>query len=424
MARERSIQVNRLTRVEGHGNIRLKVAGGEVAEAAFDIVEPPRFFEAFLRGRPYEEVVRVVSRVCGICAVSHRCAGIKATEAAFGVEVTPLIEDLRKLAMAGEMMSSHLLHVLFLAAPDYLGVDSVLDLAGKRRALLALALRLKKAAYDVSETVCGRHTHPITMETGGFTQPLDQTRLHGLKKRMELREGDLAAFVDLVGGMAFPSMDREVATVCLTHPHEYAAYQGRMAKDGEEPVDPSDYADYIAETVKPPSTAKHSQWQGENYVVGALSRIRRNFGQLEPEAREAADQLGVRASASNPFMNVAAQAVEVVHFWRQSWNILQRLLNSDLPARDQSVEVSPRAGRGVGAVEAPRGLLIHEYEYDEDGVCRAVNLIIPTAQNLASMEEDLKLLARNLEASTDRELARKLSMMIRAYDPCISCSAH
>jgi coenzyme F420-reducing hydrogenase alpha subunit len=424
MSNTKTIEVHHITRVEGHGNITARITNGRVEHVRFDIVEAPRFFEAFLRGQRYPEVVHVAPRICGICSVSHKCAALKATETALGVEVSEQTVLLRRLAFHGEVISSHALHVFFLAAPDFLGLDSVFPLAQTDKETVLRAMRLKSLGYDLGAVVAGRHTHPVGMEVGGFSF------VHSTEKLMSLRDAlvealdDLKEAVKLFKSIEIPQFDRETQFLALTHPDAYAFYDGYMTTGDGQTIPVDRYHEIIREHVTDNSTAKHASLDDAPYMVGALARVNLNFEQLSESAQETAEALGLRPRCFNPFMNTIAQIVESVHCVEESIEITDELCRRGIRAEDELVPVKPRAGAGKGVVEAPRGILFHEYHYDDAGVCQFANHVIPTAQNLANLEADMRELVPPIADSDPAHIQKQLEMLVRAYDPCISCSTH
>lgn len=424
MGNEQSIRVHHLTRVEGHGDIIARIRDGRVEEVRFDIVEAPRFFEAFLRGKHFREVVHVAPRICGICSVSHKCAALKATEAALGVEVSDQTVLLRRLAFHGEVISSHILHIYFLASPDFLGLNSIFELARTDRESVLRGMRLKRLGYDICATVAGRHTHPVAMTVGGFSF------VHSMDELMKLRKQLLAAMDDVretarfFATLTIPSFERETEYVALSHPDTYAFYDGDVVSSRGGRIPAEQYRDAIKEYLVPTSTAKHARWSGPSYMVGALARLNTNFQQLSPMAREVADELCLEPPCHNPFMNIAAQIVECAHCVEDAVAIIDRLREAGIEAKEESTPVQARQGAGVGAVEAPRGTLFHEYHYDDAGTCRWANQVIPTAQNLANLDADMRAVAEQVTGKDEESIRSRLEMLVRAYDPCISCSVH
>lgn len=412
------IEINPLTRVEGHAT--LDISGNRVR---FAVTEAPRFFEALVRNRSYREVSHIASRVCGICAVSHACAALKATEDAFGIQVGPRTQLLRRLACYGEVLSSHALHLYFLAGPDFFKASSVFELADSDPEILRRGNRLKELGYALCDLVAGRHTHPVAMCLNGFTFVHSKDDFMALRTRLESGLDDLEKTVSLFGGR-IPEMERQTEYVSLRHPDHYAFYDGDLYSSEGRTVPVEQYREQIREEVVSYSTAKYARWHRESYMVGALARFNNNFDQLSPKVQETAAQLGLHAPCFNPFSNTTAQIVEMMHCIEDSLHLIDQFLSTDYQEDAHVSEVTPRSGRGVGAVEAPRGTLFHEYEYDGKGKCTAANMVIPTAQNLANLEADLNALLPSLAGLNKERTSLQLEMLARAYDPCISCSSH
>ena len=418
------IHVHHLTRVEGHGDITAVIEGGKLKEVRFAVVEAPRFFEAFLRGRAYEQVAHLASRVCGICAVSHRAAALKAVEAAFDVQISDQSALLRRLAFHGEVLSSHILHLYFLVAPDYLNVPSILHLAATDRETVQRAMRLKRLAYDLCTEVIGRHTHPVAMNVGGFSFVHTEGALLRMKERLMDAMEDMRKTVSLFRSFSFPAFERETEYVSLKHSSVYPFYEGDLFSSDGETLGTEAYQNAVHEYVQPYSTAKYAKWNRPEYMVGALARLNNNFSLLGSMAKEAAEDLDIKVPCHNPFMNCSAQVVECVHCLEEAVQIIDRLLELGIRAEDEQAPIRPRSGRGVGAVEAPRGTLFHEYAFDDEGKCLEANLVIPTAQNLGNLEADMWAYTPGILDRKEEEITHALEILVRAYDPCISCSTH
>ncbi|GAB6190891.1 Ni/Fe hydrogenase subunit alpha [Desulfocastanea catecholica] len=425
MAQHKSIDVHHVTRVEGHGDITAKIKDGILQQVRFSVVEAPRFFEAFVRGHHFTEVIHMATRVCGICAVSHKCAALKATESALGSTISRQTRLLRRLAYHGEILSSHILHIYFLAGPDFFGVPSILPLVEREPELVRRAMRLKKLGYDLSAVVVGRHTHPIAMTVGGFTFTQEIAHLAKMQDRVTQGLEDLHDTVRTLRKIKLPHLERETEYVSLTHADRYAFYDGEiLSSDLDEPLSPDKYREVIKEYVVDYSTAKYARWNRPEYMTGALARFNNNYDQLTDGAKTAAGELGLVHPCHKPFMITIAQLVECVHCLEDAGEILQTLLAQGIQVDTEHEKVKERAGTGVGAVEAPRGILFHEYQYDERGKCLSANMIIPTAQNLANLEADMRAFAPTIAHESAETITHLLEMLVRAYDPCISCSTH
>ncbi len=416
------INVHYITRVEGHGNILLNASDGKIEDLKWEVIEAPRFFEAMLRGRPFNDVPIIASRICGICSIAHTLASIKAVEAAFGVSPTEQTLILRKLLHNAEYLESHVLHTLFLAAPDYLGVPSVFPLIETHKEVVVMALRLKKLAYNLAEILAGRKTHPLGAVVGGFSMVPDLAELKAIKKRLEAARDDFATIVKLFQTLKVPDFTRETEYIGLRDPRDYALYNGDIASSDGGTLPVSSYLEVTNEFCVPWSTAKYTRHQRESYMVGALARFNLNSKQLLPQARKAASDLGLRAPNFNPYMITVAQVVEAIHVLEDSIHIIEQLAAHGIKEEFPLVRV--KAGRGVGAVEAPRGLLIHDYTFDDKGVLTKANCIIPTNQNHNNIQKDLEKMVPGILKMPEEDIKLRLEMLVRSYDPCISCSTH
>lgn len=417
-----NIHVDHVTRLEGHGNIVVNVKEGKIEKCRWEVVEAPRFFEAFVRGRSYLEVAHITSRICGICSVGHTLASLKATEAAMGVQISEQTRLLRRILIQGENMQSHVLHTYFLAAPDFLGAPSVFPLVKTHPEVVLRALRLKKLANDLCDVFGGRTVHPITPTVNGFTKLPEIKAIKEIRKRLAKAKPDLDATVELFKSLKIPDLKRETEYISLKSKEEYALYDGVIASTdaGTTPVE--NYRQWTNEYCVPHSTAKYTKNVRVSYMVGALARFNNNHEQLSPWAKKAAAELGLQAPCYNPFMNNVAQVVEVVHAVEESIRLIDELLAQGLQEEDRRILI--KAGRGVGAVDVPRGILFHDYTYDKNGICVAANCVIPTNQNHGNIQKDMEAFLPHLLEKPEEEIRLSLEMLVRAYDPCISCSTH
>jgi sulfhydrogenase subunit alpha len=417
------VDVHYVTRVEGHGNIVVDAENGELKECRFEVVEAPRFFEAFVRGRPYYELNHITSRICGICSVGHSTASLEATERAMGVTRSEQMMLLRKLILHGEIIDSHVLHTYYLVAPDFLGVPSVIPLAETHPDVLQRALRMKKLAGDLCAMIGGRHTHPCAATVGGFTHTPTEQELREMRQRLVDARADVDATVDLFSTLPWPDFERETEYVALRKDDEYAFIGGTITTTDGFSYPSEDYEQVTNEKCVSFSTAKWTHHNRESYMVGALARFNINSDQLHPRGSEAAAKLGLKPPVINPFLNTAAQVVEIAHCLEDSIRIIDELLTHGVRP-EPLPEVRVRAGEGVGACEVPRGTLFHHYAYDEQGLCVDANCVIPTNQNLANLNADMKALVPQILDRPQDEVRHMMEMLVRAYDPCISCSTH
>jgi coenzyme F420-reducing hydrogenase alpha subunit len=423
------VDVEYLTRVEGHGNIVVNAEDGELETCEWQVVESPRFFESMVVGRRWDEVAMVTSRICGICSISHSLASLKATEDALDVFVSTQDRQLRKLALYGEMIQSHVLHVGYLALPDLVDSKSVVPMAESHPDDVETVVKLHRLGNEMTELLAGRDVHATSFVPGGFSQIPDEDELRDLRERLANADEDLGKVVDLLVDLApeFPAFDRETEYVSLTHDDEYAFYDGviESSDTGKMPV--SDYRELTNEYVVPQSTAKYTKHARDAYMVGSLARFNNNYDQLSDGAKAVADRFDLTPQETNPYLNTVAQVVETAHLVDASIELLDEILDRGLeeqePHHKPDVDVS--AGRGVGAVDVPRGILFHEYEYDENGECVEANCVIPTNQNHGNIQADMeKLVPEIATVKSDAAVEKDLEMLVRAYDPCISCSTH
>ena len=422
------VEVNHVTRVEGHGNIYVNVRKGIIEKCEWNISEAPRFFEAMVVGRQWNELHHITSRICGICSIGHTLASLRATESAMGITVSDQDLKLRKLALHAENMQSHILHLGFLVLPDLMGVGSVIPLTSSNPEEVKTVLRLHRNANEMSSLICGRTTHPQRLMPGGFSKIPSIKELMELRKKLKDSIPELQAIADLFKSLAhkFPDFARETEFIALTKPDEYALYDGDIASSTTGTASVNEYLSFANEYIVPTSTAKWTKHARESYMVGALARLNINYDRLSPLARKIARIFGLKPVCHNPFMNNVAQLVEVVHSVEDSIRLINELESAGLqPQPDYNKpEVKVKAGRGVGAVEVPRGILFHDYTYNERGVCTKANCIIPTNQNHGNIELDMKALVPKMLDKTEKEIELSLEMLVRAYDPCISCSTH
>ncbi len=422
------INVEYLTRVEGHGNIVVNTSSGNIETCQWQVVEAPRYFESLVVGRNWKELHHITSRICGICSIGHTLASLKATEDAMGIKISRQDELLRKLALHGENMQSHVLHVGYLVLPDLMNVGSVIPLASSHPEEVNTVIRLHRLANDMSKMMAGRTTHPQRLIPGGFSKIPTVEELKDLKKKLAASVEDLTTVAELLVQLSpgIPDFTRETEFISLKSDGEYAIYDGYNFSSDTGKSDVHDYLNITNEYEVPQSTAKYTKNNRESYMVGALARLNNNYDQLTPLAKKVSEMFGLKPMNFNPYMNSVAQVVEIVHSVEDSMAIIDELLEKGLePQKDfHRRDITVKAGTGIGAVEVPRGILFHEYTYDENGVCTKANCIIPTNQNHANIQLDMEKLVPEILHKTEKEIELTLEMLVRAYDPCISCSTH
>ena len=421
MTDRREIKVDYIARVEGEGSLEIKIKGDQVEELVLNIFEPPRFFEAFLEGRKFYEVPDMVARICGICPVSHMMASVLAIEDAFDIEAANQTRQLRDLLAFSQWLSSHALHVYLLALPDYLGYESALALPEEYLPVVQRAFRLKKLGNDLTALNGGRAVHPVTVVVNGFTDVPTRSQLWAIRDRLKEAKEDTLSTVELVAGWELPDLVRDCEHIALTRPDHYAVNGGNLGSTRGLDLPPSQYRSHIVEHHVPPSHALRSYVnEQETYLVGPLARVNVNFDQLSPDAKEAAQATGIKFPNFNPFVSGLARAIEMVHAIDECISIIEERL--DLAPVSRTLRV--RAGEGFGISEAPRGLLWHHYNLDDDGIVEKAEIVSPTAQNSANIEANLQQFVAGMIDQPDDEIALKCEMLVRAYDPCISCSVH
>ncbi|MEN6576077.1 MAG: Ni/Fe hydrogenase subunit alpha [Phycisphaerales bacterium] len=422
-----NINVHHVTRIEGHGNIVLNANNGKIEKLQWQVPEAPRFFEAMVRGRSYEDIQTIVSRICGICSITHSLASTKAVENAIGVKVSEQADKVRILMHYSEQLQSHVLHVGYLAAPDFFGVPSVVPLVGMAPDAVKTIIGLHRLANEWSDLIAGRTTHPVTLRPGGLTKFPTEKQLRGLQERLKKSLPDLKVVAEVVLSVAgkIPNFQRPTEYVSLKqdNPPTYTFYHGEITStDYDGAVAINDWKTVANEYVSDQSTAKWTKWHRKSYAVGALARFNNNAELLSPTAKAVAKMFGLQKGCCNPFMNTVAQLVEAVHVVEVSIQMIDELLTKGI--KPETVRTSPKAGKASGCVEAPRGILFHEYEFDRKGNCVGADICIPTNQNHASIQEDFEALVPQIIDEPEDQIRLKLEMLVRSYDPCVSCSTH
>ena len=419
----RSVDVPVVARVEGEGALHVRIDDDVITRLELEIYEPPRFFEAFLEGRHFTEVPDIVPRICGICPVAYQMSAVHGLERLFEVEVPPGTRELRRLLFAAEWIESHMLHVHLLALPDYLGFDDAIQLAlGGFKPQVERGLKLKRLGNDLMEAIGGREIHPVSPRVGGFSKAVSARRLREFLPRIDDGIADILDVADMVGGIEMPELPREAELVALTHPDEYAINEGSMVSSTGREWTFEEYEDVTEELHVSHSNALHSVFRDSQtpYFMGPLARIMLNGSQLTPVAAEAAVKAGLRLPTFDPFKGMAARVAETALALEEC----KRLITDYEPPEPPQAAVVPRAGRATWATEAPRGTLYHRYDVDAEGTIVAAKIVPPTSQNLRHMEKDLWDFLPGVLDRPDEELTRLAEMVVRNYDPCISCATH
>jgi len=428
MTEIRRFNVKPLARVEGEGALRVRVQGDAIEIAEFNIYEPPRFFEKLLVGREVREVPDITARICGICPVAYQMSACHALEKALGIAVTPEISQLRRLLYCGEWLQSHALHVHLLHAPDFLGFESGFAMAATHPGLVENGLKLKALGNRVIDVIGGRAVHPINVTVGGFYKAPSATEIRRLVPELEWGLETCLSLVASVASFATPSLEVDYESVALQHDSDYPMTDGMVVSSGSARTDSlriavEAYAEHFAERQVPHSTALHSLRRGTQtpFLTGPVARMNLSRDRLPPRAASAAEACGLEFPIRNPYRSIVARAVEMAAACELAAGIAREATADIAPFR---IDYEPRAGSGCHATEAPRGLLYHRYRLDDRGLVAEAEIIPPTSQNQAQVEEDLRGLLPSVLRLDDAEATRRCEMLIRSYDPCISCATH
>jgi len=417
----RTIKVDYLARVEGEGSLHIKIKDGAVAGVQLAIWEPPRFFEAFLRGRHFTEAPDITARICGICPVAYQMSAVHAMEDALGVQVEGPLRALRRLIYCGEWIESHALHIFMLHAPDFLGYDDSLQMAKDHPDLVKMGLQLKKVGNELVALIGGREIHPINVRVGGFYRVPAKEELAPMAERLRWARDAAMKTVAWVAGLPFPDYEADYEFVALSHPDEYPLNAGRLVSNRGLDIPVKDYEDHFQEEHIVYSHALQSALKARGpYLVGPLARYNLNFDRFSPLAQEAAKDAGLARECRNPFQSIVVRAVETLYAVDEALSLIEAYEMPDAPA----LQAEPRAGVGRACTEAPRGFLYHRYRLDEEGLIREAKIVPPTSQNQKIMESDLgRFVSGHLDLPDDK-LTWQCEQMIRNYDPCISCATH
>jgi coenzyme F420-reducing hydrogenase alpha subunit len=422
MSATRTIKVDVLARVEGEGALLVKIKDGALRDVKLKIFEPPRFFEAFLRGRDFREVPDVTARICGICPVAYQMSSAHALEAICGVVVDGPLRELRRLLYCGEWIESHVLHAFLLHAPDFLGYQSALEMAKDHPEVVEKALRMKRIGNELMTVIGGREIHPINVRVGGFWSVPRRAELLRLRPELSWARDAAVESAKWAAGFDFPELSRDYEFVALRHPREYPLCEGRLVSSRGLDLEVADYEKHFEEEQVEWSHALHSRRLPARtaYFVGPLARYSLNFDRLSPLAQQTAREAGLGPTCTNPFRSIVVRLVETV--WACDEAI--RILDAWEEPERAAVEVEPTAGQGHGCTEAPRGILYHRYRTDASGRILEARIVPPTAQNQPTIEEDLReLVSKRIDEETEA-LRWRCEQAIRNYDPCISCATH
>ncbi len=422
-AATRTIKVDELSRVEGEGALYVRVQNNAITDIKFRIFEPPRFFEALLRGRSFMDAPDITARICGICPMAYLMGSEQAMEDALGLRVSQPVRDLRRLMYCGEWIESHVLHAAMLHAPDFLGLDDALQLAAKNPGVVEKALKLKKIGNEILEAVGGgRAIHPINTRVGGFYKVPPKESVRALIEPLKWSLDAGAEIARLFGTFDFPDYEYDYTCVSLRHPTDYAITEGNLVSNRGLDIPVSAFFDHFEEKHVEHSNALHGVMKAEEgpYLVGPVARYNNNFNQLSRRAKALAKEIGLGPVCNNPFKSLLVRMVETVYACEEALRLASAYEEFDRPFE----EAKPRAGTGTGCTEAPRGICVHRYRLGADGKIENATIVPPTAQNQPQIERDLLGVVQGHLDLPDEALKWRCEQTIRNYDPCISCATH
>lgn len=417
----KTIKVDYLARVEGEGALYIKSKGKRVTDVKLKIFEPPRFFEALLRGRKFEEAPDITARICGICPIAYQMSACHAIENAFGVTLSNQIRELRRLIYCGEWIESHTLHVYMLHSPDFLGYSSAIEMAKDHPKEVARGLQLKKAGNEIMTLIGGREIHPINVCVGGFYKVPLKKDLYLLADRLKWARDKAIETVKWVSNFSFPDFEKDYEFVALSHPEEYPFNEGRLVSNKGLDIDIMDYDNHFIEEHITHTNALHSilKERGE-YFVGPMARYSLNFEKLSPLVKDLAKTVSLDQVCTNPFKSIIVRSLEIVYACDEALRIIDHYETPDIPR----VEIIPRSATGFACTEAPRGILYHRYKIDDKGDILDAKIVPPTSQNQKTIESDLYHFAEKYLDLPKEQLTWQCEQAIRNYDPCISCATH
>ncbi|MBN1896255.1 MAG: Ni/Fe hydrogenase subunit alpha [Candidatus Aenigmarchaeota archaeon] len=418
----KSYALSCMTKVEGHAKLEVEMDGNKVKKAEIAVFEPSRYFEHMVRGKPFDMVPTISQRICGICSVIHTVTSIKAVENAIGVKASQETHDLRRLLLHASNIHSHTAHLFFFAAPDYLGVGDVMEIARKNRDKMELAIRLQKISSGIVRKIGGRPLHPVNCRVGYFNSVPDKSMVTELMSDFRDLKKLSTEAAELFFSFRYPDFENPTNYLSVKEKNSYDLYEGDIGVLGEKGFKVKDYQKHLEEETIYRSTAKYARYDGKPYMTGALARLNIMGDRLSKSARSIVRKHKLKLPNFSTFTNNISQAVEMVHFCDRALEVLSKYEKTGF--REEKRKIKPRGGEGIAACEAPRGTLIHHYKFDSKGICTYANIMTPTCQNVRNMESDMQKWMPELIKKNDEKVKHSLEMLIRAYDPCFSCSTH
>jgi coenzyme F420-reducing hydrogenase alpha subunit len=417
----KTVKVDALARVEGEGAIYVRIRGDRVTDVQLRIYEPPRFFEAFLRGRRFTEAPDITARICGICPVAYQMSAVHAMEHACGIQVDGPLRELRRLLYCGEWIESHCLHVYLLHAPDFLGCRSAVELAKDHRSTVERGLQLKRVGNELLTLLGGREIHPINVRVGGFYRVPARRELAPIAERLKWARDAARETVTWTAGFPFPDYEQDYEFVALRDEEEYPLNEGRIVSNRGLDIDSGDFEEHFEEEHVEHSNALHCRLRARDaYIVGPMARYSLNFDRFPVSVQEAAREAGLEPVCRNPFQSIVIRSLEILYACEEALRIIEAYEPPEAPA----VPVHPRAAAGTACTEAPRGLLYHRYRIDDDGTILEAKIVPPTSQNQKTIEAELRGFVEGHHTLPEEQLTWRCEQVTRNYDPCISCATH
>jgi len=407
-------------RIEGHALFYLHLKNGEIKDARIVGLQGERFTESLVRGRYFPDAPVITSRICGICPTIHNITSISAIEAAMDLEVSEQTKQMRRLMLMGQMIQSHALHLYLLVLPDYLNVDNAFLMQKEHPEHWKRAVNLKKTGDKIIEVFAGRATHPISSVVGGFTKYPERQQLTDLSALLESAKNDAKNLLRLFSALSYKTIKRPSNYLALSDSSRYEIYEGKIKSLRGHLFSPKNYRQFVKEIIRPYTKTKFGVFENKEFMVGAIARLNLSHKKLNPEAIEEITKLDIKFPFNSPFDNIVAQAIETYHFCLEAEREVNRFIEKGI--KEEFINIKIKAGTGVGACEAPRGTLYHQYEINGQGIITDCNIVTPTVQNLPSLEKDIKLFSPQIEKLDKDEKIRKIEMLVRAYDPCITCA--
>ena len=411
------ITFDKLSKMEGHADLEIKVRDGEVKEVNLKVMENKRFYTQAVKGKPYKSVPQLVSRICGTCSIAHLTCCIEAIEKALNIQVSDQVKLLRKLTMYSLMIRDHALHLYLFSLPDIFNKDSILDFDESHHDLIHQALAVKEVGNNLSTLIAGRAVHAPYENVGGFSRLPDTNKIEPMIKELEKIRPYILDLAEIFYNCPW-DLQRKTHFVALVT-DDFSFLEGEIRSSHGLRIKEEDYWDHLNRVVLPYSQATAFTFEGQEYMVGALARVNLNKDKLNPRTKKSMDKYLSIFPSQNIYHNNLAQAIEILHSIDHSIDILKEADFKPEPA----AKIKKETGEGVGVIEAPRGTLYYWLGIDQ-GKVRYANLVIPTAQNLINMREDIRQIVSRLLPQGEEVIRRETEKLIRAYDPCMSCASH